>query len=482
MLFLLPEIALTGQFLDRFKQQFKCSNTAVWHSNISGIERNSVWQKVYKGEIKIVIGARSSLFLPFKNLKLIVLDEEHDGSYKQADNGCYNARDMANVRAKFNGAKITLGSATPSIESLINVEKHKYEYFYLKSRYGKSVIPIVEVVDLKKNKLKHDKYLSKQSIEAMREEFKKGNQTMLFLNRRGYAPIAICRECGHRFLCKNCSCNLAVHGKKQKFICHQCGYSINQTATCPECGQENSIIFFGPGVEKIEKEVAEIFPGKKIVIITSDTVENAEKFKEITDKIHNNEVDLIIGTQMITKGYDFSHLTLVGILDADANLFGANFRASERTYQLLTQVMGRVGRREELGRAILQTYSPENLIIQSLVENDKNKLLEFERENRKAASLPPYGRLIMVVFGYKDEIVAYRKLKEFVNIFPIVKDVEILGPTPTNLFRTNGMFRFKILLKSKNDVNLQALTLNAIKKIKLGDTKVKVDVNPYFIV
>jgi primosomal protein N' (replication factor Y) len=222
-LFLLPEIALTSQFLDRFKQQFKCINVAVWHSNISGIERNVVWQKAHSGEIRIVIGVRSSLFLPFKNLKLITLDEEHDGSYKQTDNGCYNARDMANVRAKLDGAKIVLGSATPSIESLINVERHKYEYFYLKSRYGKSVIPVIEVIDLKKERPKHGKYLSKQLINAMRDEFERGNQVMLFLNRRGYAPIAICGECGHRFLCKNCSCNLAVHDKKQKFICHQCG-------------------------------------------------------------------------------------------------------------------------------------------------------------------------------------------------------------------------------------------------------------------
>jgi primosomal protein N' (replication factor Y) len=482
MLFLLPEIALTSQFLDRFKQQFKCKNVAIWHSNIGGVERSAIWQKVYGGEIRIVIGARSALFLPFKNLKFIALDEEHDNSYKQTDNGCYNARDMANVRAKFEDVKILLGSATPSIESLINVEKHKYEYFYLKSRYGKSVIPVVEVVDLKKEKMKHDKYLSKHLINSMQREFEKGNQVLLFLNRRGYSPIAICRECGHRFLCKNCSCNLAVHNKKQKFICHQCGYSINQTTTCPECGQENSIIFFGPGVEKIEKEVEEIFSDKKTTIITSDTIENTTKFKDIIDKIHSKEIDIIIGTQMITKGYDFQYLTLVGILDADANLFGANFRASERTYQLLTQVVGRVGRREEVGKAILQTYSPDNLIIQSLVENDKDKLLKFEKENRKIASLPPYGKLIMVVFGDKEEIVAYRKLKEFIALFPLTKDVEVLGPTPTNLFRSNGVYRFKVLFKSKSDVNLQLLVLNTVKKIKLGDTKIKIDVNPYFIV
>lgn len=483
ILFLLPEIALTSQFIMRFKTQFNCKNVAVWHSNISESEKNSIWQKVFNNEIKVVIGARSSLFLPFKNLKLIIVDEEHDASYKQTENGCYNARDMAIVRAKIEKAKIVLGTATPSMESIINAESGKYNYCLLESRYGKAVKPIVEIVDLKKDKLKSNCYLSKHLIQEMKIELDKNNQVLLFMNRRGYAPIAICKECGHRFLCKNCSCNLTVHMKKHKFVCHQCGYSVEQTDNCPTCGTKDSVTFFGPGVEKIEKEVLEYFPDVKIAIITSDTINNIQEITEIINKIQNKEIDIIIGTQMITKGYDFPYLTLVGILDADANLFGANFRATERTYQLLTQVVGRAGRRERLGKAIIQSYNPDNLILQSLCDGDKDKIIEFEKENRQLINLPPYGKLAMVIFSGKDEIKTYKKIKEFVTMFPPNNDdFEILGPTPTFLYKMNNDFRFKLLFKSKNNVNIQKMILKNIEKIKTEHISIKIDVNPYFII
>ncbi|MDR2760435.1 MAG: primosomal protein N' [Rickettsiales bacterium] len=481
-LFLLPEIALTNQFIDRFKSQFNCQDVAVWHSAVGDGKKSVLWQGVHNGDIKIIIGARSSLFLPFKNLKLIVLDEEHDGSYKQTDNGCYSARDMATVRAKFENCKIALGSATPSIESLLNVERNKYNYFYLQSRYGKSLMPTVEVVDLRKEKLKNDKYLSPTLIANMGAELEKGGQVLLFMNRRGYSPIALCQECGHRFLCKNCSCNLAAHSKKHKLICHQCGHSIEQTSICPNCGGKDSVIFFGPGVEKIEKEAKEIFKDRETVIVASDTTENGAEIRKIMRQIQEKKADIIIGTQMITKGYDFERLTLVGIIDADASLFGANFRATERTYQLLTQVAGRAGRRESAGKVVIQTHNPDNLIIQSMVENDKNKILDFEKENRRRANLPPFGSIIMLVFHSEEEILAYRKAKEFAGLFPAIGEIDVLGPTPTNLYKINGIFRFKILLRGKNGIFMQKITRDVLKKIKLGKVKIKIDVNPYFIV
>lgn len=482
ILFLLPEIGLTTQLIERFKQQFNCEKVAVWHSNISEIEKNTIWQQVLANKIKIVIGTRSSLFLPFENLKLIVIDEEHDNSYKQAENGCYNCRDMAIVRAKLENFKIVLGSATPSIESLINVENNKYNYHFLDSRFGKSTLPTISIIDLKKERLKINRYLSKSLIDKIGIELKNNNQILLYLNKRGYAPIALCKECGYKFLCKHCSCNLTVHKSKNKFICHQCGYTTPEQCNCLECGAKDSIIFFGPGIEKIEIELKENFPDVRILTITSDTTDNVKTISDAIKKIQNNEIDIILGTQMITKGYDFPNLTLVGVLDADANLFGANFRATEKTYQILTQVIGRAGRREKNSEAIIQTYTPENLIIQAIKNNDKNQIISFEKENRKIINLPPFGKLIMIIFYGKEEIKTYRKIKEFVNLFPIIKGLEILGPTPTNLFKLNNFFRFKVLFKMKNNVYLNDVILNTLKRINLENVKIKIDVNPYFIV
>lgn len=482
ILFLLPEIALTSQFIDRIKSQFICKDVAIWHSNISDCDKRNIWKGILDGSIKIVVGARSSLFLPFNKLSLIVVDEEHDLSYKQVDNGCYNARDMAIVRAKINNCSVILGSATPSLESLINVDSGKYNYVYLKNRFGNSVKPIIEIVDLTKEKIKSGKYLSNRLVKEIQEELDKKNQVLLFMNRRGYSPIAICRECGYKFTCKKCSASLTVHKKTGEFVCHQCGYKIKETTTCPDCGAENSIIYFGPGVEKIEEEVKTYFPDKNIAVITSDTIQNISKIKEIISKIINGEIDIIIGTQMITKGYDFPKLTLVGVLDADASLFGANFRASERTYQLLTQVIGRAGRREVRGRALIQTYSPENVIIQALKNNDKDVIMNFERENRELMGLPPYGKLVMISVSGKKENEVYKKIKEIANLFPVNDKITLYGPTQMNIYKLNNEFRFRILIKTDNCVNIQKLVAGILDGVKINSSlKVKVDVNPYFV-
>lgn len=482
VLFLLPEISLTSQFIDRIKKQFVCKDVAVWHSNISDCDKKNIWFGVLSGEIKIVIGARSSLFLPFNKLSLIVVDEEHDLSYKQVDNGCYNARDMAIIRAKIENCPVILGSATPSLESLINVENNKYNYVYLKNRFGKSIIPLINIVDLTKEKLNSNKYLSSKLLEEMKIELDKNNQVLLFMNKRGYSPIALCKECGHRFVCKNCSSNLTVYKKNKLFVCNQCGYKMQETSTCPSCGEENSIIFFGPGVEKIENEVKTHFPDKNVVVITSDTIQNIKEISNIINKISNNEIDIIIGTQMITKGYDFPKITLVGVLDADASLFGANFRASERTYQLLTQVVGRAGRRDTQGKALIQSYNPNNVIMQALKDNNKEVIMNFEKENRQLMDLPPYGKLAMILLSGKKEIDVYRKIKEIANMFPYNEKIDIYGPTQMNVYKINNDFRFKLLIKTSNNINIQKLVMNVINNVKIdSNLKLKIDINPYII-
>lgn len=481
VLFLLPEIALTSQFINRIKSQFLCKDVAVWHSAISASQKKEMWNKILNNDIKLIVGARSSLFLPFNNLSLIVVDEEHDSSYKQVDNGCYNARDMAVLKAKIENAKIVLGSATPSLESLINVDNKKYNYLFLKSRFGESVEPIINIIDLKEEK-KNNGYLSKKLILEIKEELDKKNQVLLFMNRRGYSPIAICRECGEKITCPNCSSSLTVHKSSGLFVCHQCGYKKKETTTCPFCGTEGSIVYFGPGVEKIDEEVKKYFPDKKTVIITSDTIQNIKEINEIIKKISNNEIDIIIGTQMITKGYDFQNLTMVTVLDADASLFGADFRSTERTYQLLTQVIGRAGRRKKQGRAFIQTYNPNSVIIQALKNGDKDSIISFEKENRKLINLPPYGKMVLITLSGKEEIKVYRKIKELASVFPVDERIEVYGPTQMNIYKLKNEFRFKLIVKTSNDINIQKLILNILNFVKIDNyLKLKIDVNPYFI-
>ncbi len=484
MLFLLPEIALTSHFIDRFNSQFQTKDVVIWHSEVTSSYKNAIWNGINYGKIRIVIGARSALFLPFNNLKLIVVDEEHDNSYKQTDNGCYNGRDMAVLRAKIENCKIILGSATPSIESLVNSDNKKYHHIFLKSRFGKSIEPDIELVDLKKEKLKKDRYISQKLKETIEEILDKKQQVLLYMNRRGYAPIALCSECGYRFICPQCSVALTVHKDNNTLLCHQCGYRTKNVDICPNCSIENSIIFFGPGVEKIESEINQLFPNKKTIIITSDTVQSNKKIKEVTRKISNGEVDIIIGTQIITKGYDFPNLNLIGVLDADASLFGANFRSTERTYQLLTQVVGRAGRRETKGKAIIQTYTPDNIIIQAMKNNNKQQLIEFEKENRKFAELPPYGKIAMIILSGQNEMMVYNKAKEIIRNMPSNDDnIEIFGPTQSSPYKVGNNFRIRILVKTKLNINIQKLIVSALKNTKFqSNIRIKIDINPYNII
>ena len=476
-LFLVPEIALTTQLISRFNNQFKC-DVAIWHSDISNAKKRDIWQGVNEGKIKVIIGARSALFLPFNDLKLIIVDEEHDGSYKQTDNGCYNARDMAVLRAKMLNIPIILGTATPSLETLVNVENNKYKRVFLENRFGNAVFPDVKLIDLKNEKLNKNSIISSYLKEKMQEHLKQKNQILLFLNKRGYSPLVLCRECGFKYSCPHCSCYLTNHKNKNKLICHQCGYVVSFSSTiCPSCGRD-SIISFGFGVEKIAEEVKKLFPDKNVAIITSDTVQNINQTKQVLDDILNKRIDIIVGTQIITKGYHFPDLTLLGVLDADASLFGGQFKAMEKTYQLLTQVIGRVGRGEKQGEAVIQTYSPENMVMKALVENDKNSIIEFDKENRQMIGLPPYGKMAVIILSGTSEEKVYKAAKDVLKIIPIDDNVEVLGPAPVFLYKYNDNFRFKIIVKTKNNINLQKLLRYVFEKINLGNVKMKIDVNP----
>lgn len=454
-LILLPEIALTSQLIARFKTQFNFE-PAVWHSEVSDTKKSDIFKGVLNGDIKVVIGTRSALFLPFQDLGFIVVDEEHDQSYKQSDNGCYNGRDLAIYRAKLNNIPVLLSSATPSLETLINIDKGKYIKVDLPNRYGKAVLPDIEIIDMKKEKLKKDKYISKILLENIEKNLQQKKQSLLFMNKRGYAPVVLCGDCGEKFMCPNCSCNLNLHKASNRLVCHHCGYFIEKTDICPHCGSQN-LIDFGPGVEKIEKEIKQYFPNARTTIMSSDTINTNKKLEEVINKIINNEIDIIIGTQLVAKGHHFSNLTLVGIIDSDASLFGGDIRASERTYQLLTQVSGRAGREETKGIVYFQTYSPENLILQSIKNGNKELLIEFEKENRELGGFPPFGKMAVVYISSKNEAQAHRLAQKIAKKIPFSEDVEVLGPVPTPISKLAKMYRFNLIVKTSKNINIQKL-------------------------
>ena len=474
-LILLPEIALTSQLISRFKKQFNFE-PAVWHSEITESRKSDIFKGVLNGNIKVVIGTRSALFLPFQDLGFIVVDEEHDASYKQSENGCYNGRDLAIVRAKMNNIPILLSSATPSLETLINIDKGKYIKVDLPSRYGKSVLPDIEIIDMKNEKLKKDKYISKILLNNLEKNFQDHKQSLLFMNKRGYAPVILCGDCGEKFVCPNCSCNLSLHKTKNRLICHHCEYFIEKPTVCPHCGSEN-LIDFGPGVEKIEKEIKEYLPNAKTIIMASDTVDTNRKLEEIINKILNNEIDIIIGTQLVAKGHHFPNLTLVGIIDSDASLFGGDIRASERTYQLLTQVSGRAGREEVKGRVYFQTYNPDNLILQAIKNGDKELLMDFEKQNRELGGFPPFGKMALISIASLNEAYAYRVAKKIVKKIPFNESIEVMGPAPAIISKLAKMFRFNVIIKTTRDINIQKLIQKTVLSEKYNsNVRIKVEI------
>lgn len=474
ILILFPEIALTSQIYKRIEKYFGVY-PIIWNSNISTKNRKSAWLTAFSGQKCVVIGARSALFLPFKNLGLIVVDEEHDSSYKQQEQGCYNARDMAVVLAKISDIPIILASATPSIESIVNVRNGKYGYFNIQNRYGVSQIPTLRLIDMRQNKF--DGFISPPLYFAIKERLEKKEQCLIYLNRRGYAPTTLCKGCGEKLACPNCSTWLVYHKDMDKLICHYCGHKISIPEKCIHCGAEGSYIPYGPGVERICDEIKRKIPNARVLIASSDTFSSNKDMEESLAKIHNNKADIIIGTQILAKGHHFPNITLVGIIDGDLGLSGADLRASEHTYQLINQVAGRAGREEKPGEILVQTFKSEHPLFQALSANTSENFVNLEIENRQKQQLPPFTKYASIIISGKNKQKTENIAKLLRKTCP--KNIKIFGPAPAPLFMIRGKVRWRILLKSnrKNALNTEISTW--LSQIKIPpDIKITIDIDP----
>lgn len=473
---LLPEIALTSQLLKRFEEQFKFK-PALWHSKISKKERREIFYGVVDGSVKVLIGARSALLLPFYNLKFLVIDEEHDSSFKQEDIFNFHARDMGVVLADLEKFPVLLSSATPALESFVNATSGKYRHFILEQKFGSK--NEIELVDLRREGLKKNQFLSHQLREEMIKNLAQGKQTMLFLNRRGYAPVTLCKACGKKYECANCDFHLVLHKSKNQLICHHCGHHEKLVQECKFCGEVDSLIPLGAGVEKLEEEVGEFLADAKIVLVTSDDVGSFAEVDKFVEKILRREIDVIIGTQMITKGHDFPDLTLVGIVDADGLLYSSELRALEKSYQILTQVIGRAGRRDQQGKVIIQTYNPDNFLLTELLKNDKNSFYEFEVKNRRALDLPPFSKMAKFEVSSFAESEAKNFAKKLIKHFPPSDKVEVFGPAPAPLQRLRNRHHFLVNLKVERKINLQKLISDVMRSLEIPKSvRIRIDLYP----
>ncbi len=479
VLILLPEISLTPQIEKRFLIHFGFSPD-VWHSKISESKKCKIWHRCYLGRSKIIIGARSSLFLPFKNLGLIIVDEEHDISYKQEDGVRYHGRDMAIVRSKFENIPIILSTATPSIETYFNIFNKKYNHVFLSKQYSGYDLPNINLVNLKKENLEKNSWISHKIIKEIKNCIKNKEQSLLFLNRRGYSPLTICGSCGYRFQCNYCSSWLVMHSVKKILSCHHCGFTISIKEECPNCKSTNSLKYIGPGIERVAEELYSKFPNSKIEIMSSENMNTPNKIKKIIDRIENKQIDILVGTQILAKGYHFPNLSLVGVLDADAGLMGGDLRASEHTFNLLQQVSGRAGRTKSIGKVFIQTYFIENLLITSLISRDRELFLKRVLLERKQFNLPPFSCLIAIIISGTSKANTLNFSQKIVKKFQIKKDISILGPVEAPLFLLRGKFRYRILIKGNKRRELNAFAKNWLKDIPIPrNIRVIIDVDPY---
>ena len=477
-LVLLPEIALSSQWLERFERRFGVA-PAIWHSDLTSRVRRVTWRAVAEGATPVVVGARSALFLPFPDLGLVVVDEEHETAFKQEEGVVYHARDMAVVRARFCAAPAVLVSATPSLETLANVETGRYRRLTLPTRHGGALLPSVDAVDMRAALPERGRFLAPPLVAAIRETLARGEQAMLFLNRRGYAPLTLCRHCGHRMQCPNCTAWLVEHRVRRSLQCHHCGHTVPIPDECPACGAANSLTPVGPGVERITEEAAALFPDARRLVMASDTMTGPDAAAAAAHAIEARTVDLIIGTQIVAKGWHFPHLTLVGVVDADLGLAGGDLRAAERTVQLLHQVAGRAGRAEAPGRVLLQTYSPEHPVMQALVEGDLAAFMAREAAQRRPGHWPPYGRLAALIVSADSAADADALARELGRAAPHAAGVEVLGPAPAPLSLLRGRHRRRLLLKTRRDVAVQPILRAWLGKVVVArGARVEVDVDP----
>ncbi|WP_274789893.1 primosomal protein N' [Roseovarius tolerans] len=479
-LVLLPEIALTAEFLTRVEARFG-ARPAEWHSGVTMTERRRTWKMVGQGAAQMVVGARSALFLPFQNLGLIVVDEEHDSSYKQEDGVLYNARDMAVLRASLCDARVVLASATPSLESWANAEAGKYERLDLEARYGAAVMPELAAIDMRAETLPSNRWVSPTLQAAVNARVAAGEQALLFLNRRGYAPTTICRACGHQIGCEHCDARMVEHRFQKRLICHQCGESAPVPSACPSCGAEDRLAAVGPGVERLAEEAAALFPQARIAVLSSDLFGSARALKEQIVEIAEGAADIIIGTQLVAKGHNFPLLTLVGVIDADLGLQGSDLRAAERTFQLMRQVAGRAGRAERAGRAVLQTYQPEHPVIRAILAGDEEGFWRAEAGARREAGVPPYGRMAGIILSSPDMQAVFDLGSELARRDGPIRAVgaQVFGPAPAPIARIRGRHRVRLLVKAPKGVALQSALSAWVGQLRLpAQARLSVDIDP----
>lgn len=479
VLIMVPEIALTNAFLDRFEARFG-ARPAEWHTDIGPRQKSRIWHDVAKGSVRVVVGARSALMLPFQSLGLIIVDEEHDGAYKQEDRAIYHARDMTIVRGHLCGFPVILASATPSVESRNNAMTGRYRHIRLPSRYGGHALPDIALVDMRVEPPEKGEWMSPALVSAVNETLEAGEQSLLFLNRRGYAPLTLCRTCGHRFQCPSCSTWLVEHRFRKQLQCHHCGHVERVPEACPECGNEDSLVACGPGVERIAEEAAQRWPDRHIVILSSDHIQGVQQLRAELEQISSGKADIIIGTQLVAKGHNFPAMTLVGVIDADLGLAHGDLRAGEKVFQTLAQVTGRAGRMSGKGRGLLQTYAPDHPVIKALAGADWEGFYTYELEQRQRASMPPFGRLAAIIVSAEQREAALSYGRAMAMAVPAHEDVRVLGPAEAPLSVLRGRFRFRLLVMAPRSLSLSAWLRHwqgACPK-PTGSVRVQIDVDP----
>ena len=484
VLLMMPEIALTAQFMTRFKSRFG-SEPVIWHSNLTAARRREIWHGVLNGKIRMVVGTRSALFLPWQDLGLIVIDEEHDSSYKQEDMGNYHARDMAILRAKISGTPVVLASATPAAETLENVALGKYRHLRLTSRFGGAQLPDVKTIDLRENRptsytindTEQTGFLSAPLCDAISETLAAGHQIMLFINRRGFAPIVQCKKCGWTAVCPDCSVGMTYHKRVGKLLCHMCGRTMPLTRACPDCGSD--VDMRGVGLEKIQEEVNIRFPTARTALVSSDIITSRMALERLVSKMESGETDIVIGTQILAKGHHFPNLTLVGVVDADMGLFGTDFRAAEHTFQQLFQVAGRAGRGAHPGRVLLQTYQPEHPVLTAICAHDRDTFMATDMAGRRMAKMPPYGQLIAVIVEGEREAVLQRYCADLAAAAPNLTGGKIMGPIAAQIYQIRNWYRMRFLVAGGRNAALQPVVSSWLSRVKQpANIRVKIDVNP----
>ncbi|OQW46198.1 MAG: primosomal protein N' [Proteobacteria bacterium SG_bin6] len=478
-LVLLPEIALTEPFLKRFAQRFGVAPVA-WHSDLRQSQRRRAWRAIASGEALVTVGARSALFLPYARLGLIVVDEAHETSFKQEEGVHYHARDVAVMRGKFEGCPVVLASATPAIETRHQVALGRYAEVTLPGRYGPAQLPSIAAIDLIAEPPDRGRWLSPRLVKAIDETLARREQALLFLNRRGYAPLTLCRTCGHRFQCPNCTAWMVEHRLVARLACHHCGHIERVPEVCPECANPDTLVACGPGVERIADEAALLWPEAKRAIVTSDTIWSPAKAAEFVHRMEARDIDLVIGTQLVTKGYHFPELTLVGVVDADLTLKGGDLRAAERTFQQIAQVAGRAGRGAKPGRVFLQSYDPKAPVLQALVAGDREAFYAAETEARREAGAPPFGRFAAIIVSSEDKVAAELSAKLIRERAPAPEGMEVFGPAPAPLAMLRGRHRFRLLVHARRALDVQAVIRDWLGALAWpAKVRVTVDVDPY---